>query len=207
METEAIFELLNNLKFQRNKNIPMQTDDEFVLMANEIQKSNILDGSFAEIGSYEGFSSEFIYHLKEKHKKFFICDTFSGLQDVDIEDESLKMNNGELTVDYEYFCFTNNFIDDTVRVIKGYFPQSASIEMNESRFSFVLIDTDTHFSTQQSLNYFYNKMVSGGVIIIHDYTNHPGTLGVKKAVDDFISDKSEKISTYSNTTQGIIRKI
>ena len=54
---------------------------------------------------------------------------------------------------------------------------------------------------------FYSKMVSGGVIIVHDYMAHPGMRAVKKAVNEFMSDKEDSLTTEPGSTQGIIVKI
>ena len=44
----------------------------------------------------------------------------------------------------------------------------------------------------EGLKFFWSRMVSGGLIMLHDYT-HQKLPGVKRAVDDFISTTGEKI--------------
>ena len=210
MEAIEISEIIDNLKQKRGSfhSSPCQTDEEFLVIADIVQKCNHLHGEFAEIGAYEGFTSEFILRLKNKDKAIFLCDTFEGLADVGDEDKSLCIPNGLLGVDFQRFNSTNDFCNNqNVFIIKGYFPESATEEMNRSRYAFVHIDTDTYLSTLKSLEYFYPKMVNGGIIIVHDYRNHTGTLGVKKAVDSFMIDKEDALSTRGDTTQGIITKI
>ena len=55
----------------------------------------------------------------------------------------------------------------------------------DTTFCLVHLDTDRYKSTLEGLEYFYNRLVSGGRIVIHDY-NCIGTPGVKLAVDEFL---------------------
>ena len=52
------------------------------------------------------------------------------------------------------------------------------------------LDVDVHAPTDYALNYLYDRVVSGGLILIDDY----GTVsGATAAVDDFVSKKNLKI--------------
>ncbi len=73
---------------------------------------------------------------------------------------------------------------------KGFFPETTkNLEVNQ-KFSLVNLDGDTYQSTLSGLNYFYPKLVSGGILVCHDYQSK-SCPGVKKAVDAFFSDKPE----------------
>ncbi len=52
----------------------------------------------------------------------------------------------------------------------------------ERRFSFVHLDVDLYESTLAGLEYFYPRLIPGGVILSHDYSI---LAGVKKAFEDF----------------------
>ena len=52
------------------------------------------------------------------------------------------------------------------------------------------LDVDVHAPTDYALNYLYERVVSGGLILIDDY----GTVsGATAAVDDFVSKRNLKI--------------
>jgi hypothetical protein len=207
---QEILDIIKSIKSRRDSfhSVACQSEEEFILLAEMVKKCNHLHGDFAEIGVYEGFTSEFISKFMHKDKVFFLCDTFSGLADVSVDDPNINMSNGALAVDEERFNSINPFCKNIKSIIvPGYFPDSSTKEMNSSRYAFVHIDTDTYISTLKSLEYFYPKMVNGGIIVVHDYRNHNGTLGVKKAVDSFMIDKEDALSTRGGTTQGIITKI
>jgi O-methyltransferase len=75
-----------------------------------------------------------------------------------------------------------------VRFYKGIFPQIA-FPVEKTEFSFVHLDVEIYSSTKDCIEFFYPRMVTGGIIISHGYHAE----GVRKAFDDFLENKSEKI--------------
>ena len=69
---------------------------------------------------------------------------------------------------------------------KGYFPETA--KGIEDRFVFVNLDMDLYQPTLSGLYYFCDKMVSGGVILVHDYFAE-NFKGPQQAVEEFLADK------------------
>lgn len=63
-------------------------------------------------------------------------------------------------------------------------------EVSEKKFSFVHIDVDLYQPIRNSLEFFYNRMLPGGIIVFDDYgfTFFPGA---KKAVDEFMQNKND----------------
>lgn len=208
-QRENVINVINSIKRRRQVfgATPCQSEEEFIVLAYLITKCNYLDGNFAEIGTYEGFTSEFIKYFIGKEKMLYLCDTFEGLADVSEKDPHLNIPNGSFKIDIERFKTMNPFYNDSfVSIVPGYFPQSATNEMNSSKYSFVHIDTDTYLSTLSSLQYFYPLMVSNGIIVVHDFRNHQQCYGVGNAVNEFIKDNKIELTTIGNTTQAIITK-
>lgn len=58
---------------------------------------------------------------------------------------------------------------------------------------------------RHALEFFYEKMVPGGVIYFDDY-GWPGYVELKRMIDNFFRDKPENI-LYMPTGQGIVIKI
>ena len=73
---------------------------------------------------------------------------------------------------------------------KGYFPESA--KGIKEKFCFVNLDMDLYAPQLAALKFFSDKMVKGGVILVHDYYNSTFT-GTTKAVDEFCSTKDNII--------------
>jgi O-methyltransferase len=57
-------------------------------------------------------------------------------------------------------------------------------------FFFVHLDVGTYSSTLSCLEFFYQRMSRGGIVISHDYVT---AKGVRKAFDEFFCDKPEPI--------------
>ena len=83
---------------------------------------------------------------------------------------------------------------DRVVFHKGFFQDTMPGAISaDSRFSFVLIDCDQYAGTKFCLEFLYDKVNPGGMILIDDYflPKNLDTPGVKIAVDEFLQGKSE----------------
>lgn len=180
-----------------------QSYDESYNLFSCILKSNFIKGEIAEVGVYGGGSASIIKKYKSKNKRLYLFDTFEGLKDVkDIDGNYLK--NNFFAFDYEIVC--NLFSKDKeITIVKGYFPESATDEVINTKFSLVHIDVDTYESTLNSLKFFYPRLTEGGIIVVHDVFKNDQVMGVNVAISDFLSDKEEKIIDV-NTSQGILIK-
>lgn len=138
------------------------------------------EGVLAEVGVYKGGSLKLIAD-KNPGRVIFGFDTFEGLplehwnmseihKPKDFEDTSLEA--------------VEKFIDNKqVRLFKGLFPQSAE-GLENHVFGFVHIDTDFYEATKQSTEWFWPRMIKGGVIVYDDY-GWPNCPGVKKFLKEF----------------------
>ena len=72
----------------------------------------------------------------------------------------------------------------------GLFPQTAHA-LADKRFCFVHIDVDIHASVKDCLEFFFAKMVEGGVMIFDDWEKSQCP-GVRKAITDFLASRKEK---------------
>ncbi len=151
-----------------------------------LQSVTDLKGSIAEVGCYKGGIGHYL-NLHSNGKTVYLFDTFEGIP-----------MQGKLDVhpvgdfgDSPYETVRDHFSDsENVVVTKGIFPESAAWAIPEDeKFCFVHLDADQYKSTLDSLNYFYDRMVTGGIIVFDDY----GWLkGVDEAIDLFFRDKPEK---------------
>lgn len=94
-----------------------------------------------------------------------------------------------------------------VEVIKGRI-QDRVDALPETQFNLVHIDTDLAIPTYFSLTYFGERMAKGGIIIVDDY-NFVTTLGVRKAVDKYMSEqkRADLIFFSLESGQGMIVRI
>lgn len=158
-----------------------------------------LEGDIAEVGVYKGGVAYYLNKLSHG-KKVLLFDTFEGIPMSGEHDRHVigDFNDTSLEEVSEYFIGCDN-----VQLVKGVFPESASGVINENdKFAIVHLDADQYESTLNCLNYFYPKMVVGGIMICDDYKF---LKGVDKAIEEFLADKPEK-EIHSSNMQCIIIK-
>lgn len=80
---------------------------------------------------------------------------------------------------------------DNIGIHKGYFPETA-VGITVS-FCFVNLDMDLYLPMNNALRFFGDKMVSGGIILLHDYY-HPELPGVKRAAQDYEIERRVEIN-------------
>ena len=159
------------------------------------------EGSFIEIGTYQGCSARLICEAKGD-KKLYVCDTYEGLPETHQYDRSVHHL-------HQYACSleaVSDFLKEypNVEFVKGFFPQSAEgIIPDDEKFAFAHIDVDLYEGTLQGLEYLYPRMIPGGVIISHDYAI---LSGVRQAAYEFIANHQEASLIELPTTQCMIVK-
>ena len=167
-----------------------QTPEEQALIRGLLGRVKELTGDVVEVGVFDGGTARIIRE-ELPEDQIFLCDTFAGFPELH-ESDIPHFKLGECATTEE--SVTKLFKDDTkVKIIKGKFPDTAK-EITSRSFKFVHLDTDIYPPTKAGLEYFFPKMVEGGIILVHDYPVHPG---VKLAVDNWLLEnpgvKSEVI--------------
>ncbi len=149
-----------------------------------------IKGEIAEVGVYKGGTAYLLTRLAHDHKYVFLFDTFEGMPEskpgVDNHVKGDFNDTAEISVKSLLSRF-NNF-----RMYKGTFPQDTSRYVQKVAFSLVHLDCDIYDSVKQSLEFFYKRVLPGGVIIFDDY-NEPNCPGAKLAVDEFMKTVPETL--------------
>lgn len=167
-------------------------------MVSFIMKDKGLLGDFAECGCWKGHSTYIISKILYKNNfsnTFHIFDAFEGgLSDKTEEDkdENNKLSEEDILKQKIHFTSTEDELCNTIKefdfikTYKGWIPERFS-EVEENKFVFIHIDVDLYQPTLDSLEFFFPRLQSGGVIVVDDYgyTSFPGA---KKAVDKFLSE-------------------
>jgi hypothetical protein len=140
-----------------------------------------LPGSVAELGVYKGGTAKIVGEvLKETGKRIYLFDSFSGMPWTEKDKEKHETLFEDVTLEkvkeylkeYPAIEFRPDFFPDTA---KG---------LEQEKFSLVYLDADLYESTKSGLEFFYPRMVTGGIILFDDYGSHNWT-GVREAVDTF----------------------
>jgi hypothetical protein len=134
-----------------------------------------LDGDFVECGVNRGFwSSAIMEYLRwgGRGKTFWLFDTFSGMVEEQLnETERRLIAVNEKTQSYEE-CFDHaveNFKEwEDVRLVRGVIPESLLLE-DIREVAYLAIDLNCVIPEISAGDFFWNKMVSGGMCLLDDY--------------------------------------
>lgn len=158
-----------------------------------IKLTRNVNGDTAELGVYFGATSEIILNeILDKNKKHHMFDSWEGLSSPGQKDGSFWKKNS-LNSSFKV-CEKNleKFSNNKKQFYRGWIPKTFNDINKNLKFSFVHFDLDLYEPTIEGLKYFYPKINKGGVLIFDDYP-FKTCPGVKDAVDEFFSDKSEEI--------------
>ncbi len=150
-------------------------------------------GDTAECGVYLGSSSFLICEANkssELNRTHHCFDSFQGLSEPAKDVDGQYWGKGYLSV-AESNARSNLAPFDNVKFYKGWIPERFN-EVGKIEFSFVHIDVDLYEPTKDSIEFFYARMNEGAVCLCDDYGFNTCP-GATKAMDEFLSDKPEKM--------------
>ena len=120
-------------------------------------------------------------------RKIHLFDTFEGFSEKDVAIETSCNLSRARTGD-----FSSTDVDSVLRIMpdpartvihKGWFPDTFA-DITDADFCFVSLDADLYAPTAAALPLFYERLSTGGVLLIHDVYSTQFS-GCKKAVDEF----------------------
>ena len=155
------------------------------LLAEQIYQRSI-PGDVAELGVFQGEFSALI-SAAFPDRNIHLFDTFEGFSEKDIAAEASGNLSHAKTGD-----FSSTDVDSVLRIMpdpaqviihKGWFPDTFA-EITDETFCFVSLDADLYAPTAAALPLFYERLSTGGVLLIHDVYSTQFS-GCRKAVDEF----------------------
>ncbi len=162
--------------------------------AIEFAKTN--DYNFVECGVGDGFSAFYtLREIRDKEKnlsqfKMHLFDSWGPMKEEDLLDSEIESKDrySELKLN----STKNNLkeFEDMIVYYEGYIPEIfTQLPKPPSSIVYMHVDLNSTKPTIACLDYFYPKLVEGGVILFDDYgwNNHKDT---KHEVDTFFKDKS-----------------
>ena len=199
----------------------------FLVSVIKYLKKNQIKGDYAETGIWKGGISILSYQMflekNKKRKRFYLYDTFEGMvkpgkfdkklnrdlsQVMDKWKKTLKTKEGwnfssldEVKKNIIKICGKRSLKDFCL--IKGKVENSLKNKKNlPKKICLLRLDTDFYNSTKAELDYLFNRVSKGGVIIFDDYSNW---LGAKKAIDNFFKNKKYLLCKIDNNSRFIIK--
>lgn len=177
----------------------MRSADRKFLLRELLKLVADLPGDTAEAGVYEGASSWLVCDFfRDTSKVHYAIDSFEGLSPPTVVDGSY-WRPGDLAAP-EHVVRSRLAPFEAV-LCQGWIPE-AFAHVPETRFCFVHVDLDLYEPTLASIQYFYPRLVSGGVLLCDDYgfSSCPGAV---RAIDEYMCERPEPV-IHIPTGQGLI---
>jgi len=162
----------------------------FCLLFDQIVKEG-LKGDVAELGVYKGNTATLLAKFARRlGSTAYLLDTFEGFNKADLT--GIDVNSRVEFTDTSLAAVRQLVGEDSVRYVKGYFPESTSQMPDDLSFCVVHLDCDLYAPIVSALKYFYPRLIPGGFLIVHDYSSLHWR-GAERAVDEFFADKAESV--------------
>ena len=177
-------DIMSTIKRVRAERESLLSGNEAFMIYSLARAQSRLDGEMAEVGVYQGCSAKLI-SLAGKPRHLHLFDTFAGLPEP-ISGERRAMSKGHYAASLD--------------AVKSYLADQPNLAFHQgmfngtdnpaagSRFSLVHLDVDLYEGTRECLEFFYPRMVLGGIIVSHDYSY---LAGVRAAFDEFLAGRPE----------------
>jgi hypothetical protein len=170
-----------------------------------------LPGDFVECGVGKGLLSKTIVNylgFEKIEKKLYLFDTFLGIpveQGVANEKKNMEILN-KTHFSIPYFEDVGKAFSEypNVILVKGIVPDTFR-EIDLGRVAYISIDMNNASAEISAIEYLWDKLVFGGVVVLDDYAYGPEFLEQKRAWDIFALNNKIEILTLP-TGQGLIIK-
>ncbi|TWU65344.1 MULTISPECIES: TylF/MycF/NovP-related O-methyltransferase [Crateriforma] len=154
-------------------------------------------GDTAECGVYRGSTSVLICQSNQRsslNRHHYLFDSFCGLSAPDAKQDGDYWTEGDLSVSEQTARDALAKFDQTT-FLTGWIPERFG-EVGTKRFSFVHVDVDLYEPTRQSVEFFYDRLNPGGILLCDDYATE-FCPGATRACDEVLADKPEKMIALS----------
>jgi hypothetical protein len=178
---------VRELKRRRDMSI---TPLEAIQLFSLVRATAKLGGCMAEVGVYQGGTARLIREA-DTSRPLHLFDTFEGLPDPGATDTAPpwgRFRKGQFAYPLEN---VRKYLGDCDKVHfhQGVFPATGEAVKDE-RFSFVHSDVDLYSSTRGVFEFFYPRLLRGGIIVSHDFAHAPR---VREAIEEFFRDLPEPV--------------
>jgi len=214
--TDRNCEFIENPRFKKAfkaglKQWPIAKGGEWTYHLNfwAIEHASKLEGDFVECGVFRGKSAmanmTYINFDKMKGRKYYLFDTYEGLDPKVSSKQELKDWEGYYNDTYEFVKRSFKKFSGTV-VVRGSVPNSLK-KVKIDKVAYLSLDMNTIIPEVEAMKYFWPKLVSGGIIILDDYAGSSIDVNIKqkRAHDNFAKSVGVSIFTLPSG-QGMIIK-
>lgn len=173
------------------------------------QVSKLQNGSIIEIGVWRGGTGALIAKQAKNcgiEDMVFLCDTFTGVVKAGVSDSSYKGGEHADTSRQvvEELIFTRMHLDN-VEILEGIFPDQTGHRLKGMQFRLCHIDVDVYQSAKDVVDWIWDKMVPGGIMVYDDY-GFDSCDGITKYVEEQMMCK-DRLAIHNLNGHAIILKL
>ena len=209
---------VNYIKYWRKSSLKKKKDGNFLLNHIRLKKPK----NFLEIGVFHGVTSrnvcELLYSFHGNDFKFTGIDLFVNDETL-LKDEyipKIKFSNPLKTIYYKYIIRLDPYsVDSILRLLKK-FRKNVNIikgnsnkvlkEINVDKFDYVFLDGGHKYETvKKDLENLTQIVNNNGTILCDDYDLSYAP-GVKKAIEDFVSEKNFNLKILNSRFAEITKR-
>jgi hypothetical protein len=169
-----------------------------------------LPGDFVECGVNKGFLSSAIMNYLDWNscgKSFYLFDTYQGIDERYLNEEERSKGRSEFSRRNYTSCYEEtraNFSEfKNVHLVRGSVPETLP-QPNIRNVAYLSLDMNCAAPEIAAANYFWDKLVTGAIILLDDY-GFRGYEEQRKAFDRFAVERGIEILSLP-TGQGLILK-
>lgn len=204
-------DFINNIVTEVRKNkVTMVSEPLFQTTIRNYYNINSIQGDIVECGVWRGGYSVFLSHLF-KDRTIWVCDSFEGFQSLKdakynkltysdpingLTERFQKGNNMGMDVSlldvqnvFKQFNLEN---DPRINFVKGFVNKTLP-NININKIALLRIDVDGYSPTREVLDYLYNKVEKGGMIIFDDLCLSEAAAAVK----DWMIEKNIPLEVHN----------
>jgi len=172
------------------------------------------NGCVVECGVYQGANAlvSVLSSPELRSRTYQLFDSFQGLQNLSGNDPNSR--EGEFA-DTNFEALREMLaIFPKVQLTKGYF-ESTLPKLDRHDYAAVYVDCDLERPTQFCCEFFWEKIQTGGYLLVHDYwfpededrlQSKANFLGVRHAVDSFFAGRRCDSVIFPETSHAVFRK-
>ena len=209
---------VNYIKYWRKSSLKKKKDGNFLLNHIRLKKPK----NFLEIGVFHGVTSrnvcELLYSLYGNDFKFTGIDLFVNDETL-LKDEyipKIKFSNPLKTIYYKYIIRLDPYSMDSILRLLKKFQKNVNIikgnsnkvlkEINVDKFDYVFLDGGHKYETvKKDLENLTQIVNNNGTILCDDYDLSYAP-GVKKAIEDFVSEKNFNLKILNSRFAEITKR-
>lgn len=176
--------------------------------ATDHLKSSSMGANIAECGVFRGHSSYIMLsRLKEldsdfKGRGYYAVDSFEGLSKPTERDNLDERWEGKMQAEYNEVSKVLKLDFPEVEIHRAFIPEALN-KLPVTAYRLVHIDVDLADPTMEAIDFFYPKLLVGGVIIVDDYGFKLWS-GTKIMIDRFVESKKDLFCIALSTGQYMI---